>query len=166
MMPRCGMSGGNRGDREGRARSHLPHAVQPYRPPGALKASPGRRRVRGFSLLEVLVAFSIMALALGALYQATGGSVRVATATDRATRAAITAESLIAAHPFVLPGGFAESGETVDGFRWELRATPYAHARELPRAWPLYRLQASVYWGEGARERSFTLVTLVPERLQ
>lgn len=35
-----------------------------------------RARARGFSLLEVLVAFSVMALALGVLYQALGGSMR------------------------------------------------------------------------------------------
>ena len=34
------------------------------------------RRARGFSLLEILVAFAIMAMSLGVLYQAVGGSAR------------------------------------------------------------------------------------------
>lgn len=70
-----------------------------------------RVRSRGFSLLEVLVAFVIMALALGVLYQTLGGSVRASGRADLAVRAALVAESVLALHESVPPQGIHASGE-------------------------------------------------------
>ena len=53
-----------------------------------MKAIVSRGREKGLSLLEILVAFSIMALALGVLYRATGGSLRSVVAIESTQRAA------------------------------------------------------------------------------
>ncbi|OPH17317.1 general secretion pathway protein GspI, partial [Azospirillum brasilense] len=58
----------------------------------------GRRHrgQQGLTLLELLVAFAIMALALGMLYRAMGGSARSVADVDRYQRAVVLAQSLLA----------------------------------------------------------------------
>ena len=53
------------------------------------------RRQGGFSLLELLVAFVIMAFSLGMLYQAAGGTVRSLGDTEQQLRASMLAQSVL-----------------------------------------------------------------------
>lgn len=122
-----------------------------------------KQQQSGFSLLEVLVAFVIMALSLGVLYQAAGGSTRAVVAAEEVTRATILAESLLALHAAVPANGLKESGTTADGMSWSLTAERYTGHGDDPAGWPLYRIEANVAWGEGSG-RSLALVSLVPER--
>jgi general secretion pathway protein I len=83
-------------------------------------------RLRGFTLLEVLVALIIFALAFGVLAQIiqTGlGQARSAAATSEAT---LLARSLLAEVGSEMPvGPGVVEGEAKDGYRWriEMRAT-------------------------------------------
>ncbi|MGD9946666.1 MAG: prepilin-type N-terminal cleavage/methylation domain-containing protein [Burkholderiaceae bacterium] len=122
------------------------------------------RRQAGFSLLEVLVAFSIMALALGALYEAAGGSIRGAAEAERVARAAVTAESLLALFETVPPEGVRDAGVSPDGFAWEIASEPALTAADAPQAWPLYRIFVVVRWQDRGVEREFRLASLLPER--
>src|SRR5690606_40398158 len=58
-------------------------------------------RAAGFSLIEALVAMVILALSLGALYQAAAGATRNVRVDERYTYAVQIAQSLLAEHPFV-----------------------------------------------------------------
>jgi general secretion pathway protein I len=124
-------------------------------------------RGRGFSLLEVLIAFAIAALALGMLYRIMGGSARQTVTLSQHERAMLLAESLLAAYDSVPEQGLDEGeGAQNSSFDWRVRSQPYPtpanNASQAPR---LHEVQVSVQWLDGDAPRTFELSTLRPERL-
>jgi len=126
-------------------------------------------------LLEVLVAFAILAVSLGAVYQAFGVGARNARAAEFYTVAALLADSRLAAAGIETP---LISGATEGAFgryRWRQVIAPAidpsgpastagAGALRPTRAVPvqLYEVVVTVTWGDegGAAPRSVTLRTL------
>ena len=122
------------------------------------------RRARGFSLLEILVAFAIAAMALGVLYQAVGTSVRQVVDTAGYERATLLAESLLSAYASVPPQGISATGEAA-GLSWQVSTSPHATAHDgNPRAARLHDVRISIQWPEGGRQRVLNLQTLRPQR--
>ncbi|WP_432417481.1 type II secretion system protein [Comamonas flocculans] len=128
-------------------------------------ASVLRSRLRGFSLLELLVAISIMALALGVLYRAMAGSAQAAATVEQRQSALAVAQSLLWANADLPSEGWWQDGQS-GPYKWSVRSTPYPTEveRTTPSAVPLQRLQVVVSWGGADRTHSLELSTLLAQR--
>ena len=108
--------------------------AQPERRPRSTRTAPppsglgsARRPHAGFSLLEVLVAFIIVALVVTALFRLYGGALGNASAADEWTRALLVAQSRLALAASAQPLREAtDAGSDVDGrIDWRTSVTPY-----------------------------------------
>ncbi|MEZ5584104.1 MAG: type II secretion system protein [Candidatus Competibacteraceae bacterium] len=79
---------------------------------------------RGFSLLEVLVAFAILSLTLGVLLQVFATGLRNTANAEDYTRAVLQAESLLAQVGITLPVE-SQQGEIDERFQWTITVTPF-----------------------------------------
>ncbi len=123
-------------------------------------------RQRGFTLLEVLVAFAVLAVALGVAFEIFATGLRGARSADALTRAVLIAESRLArvGVETELPPGESE-GETDDGTLWriEIHDQPAEDGDDervvTPSLPVLLDIIVTVSWGEGAGRQSFVLRT-------
>ncbi|MFI4986210.1 MAG: prepilin-type N-terminal cleavage/methylation domain-containing protein [Alphaproteobacteria bacterium] len=118
---------------------------------------------RGFTLLEVVVALAIAALALAALFQAaSGGLDNVATAQHYLT-AARKAQNLLAVTGVVSP--LAAGVRTGDdgGYRWQVAVKPVIAGRRAVSGSPavptLFSIAVRVSWRQGLVTRRVLLET-------
>ena len=119
---------------------------------------------RGYSLLEVLVAFAILALAVGTILSLFATGLRnTAVASDYA-RALTLAESQLtyfqAIDPLKLSSGDNEGVE--DGLIWHSHVRPYDKVALAANTTRLYRIDVDVSWhaNGGGKRRSVQLSTL------
>ena len=116
----------------------------------------------GFTLVEVIAAFAILALAFGVLMTVISNGLRQSAQAERAAEASAVAQSLLArvGTEVVLATG-QRSGRNDNGLSWRLRTDPYREAGERPQG-PIYayRVTAEVLWQDGVQNRSVTLSTL------
>ncbi len=126
------------------------------------------RRQSGFSLLEVLVAFAILAMSMGVLLQIFSRASMSTVVASQYSRAAALAESRLAAVGTAIPlEPGALSGEPEDGIAWELtivQATDLQPeqglgAVALPSVSP-YRVTVTALWEDAGRVRRLALTTL------
>ena len=136
---------------------------------------------RGYTLIEEMVAFAILALALTLLLGTLSGATRQIRWADDAGRAALHAESLLSQTGVgqVLEPGRTEGNFENGRYRWTMDVQPWVDPSlvdvppqpEDPGAPRLMSLELEVQWGSGtARERlhlqSLRLVTPNPLRMQ
>ena len=109
----------------------------------------------GFTLLEALIAFAILALALTALLQGAVSGLRTTQAAGRTEEALARARSRLAALEAapIAPGD--QRGEDGGGFAWRTRIAPTETAGGLT----LYAVSVSIGWQDGSTPREVRLET-------
>ena len=130
-----------------------------------------RKSNRGFSLLEVLVAFVILALVLGVLMQIFSGGLRNASRAGEYQHAVLLGQSKLASVGIETPLKEGESNGEFDGtYRWQVSIRPYLDSRGqadeqtglpapiLPVT--LMEVEIQVLWGDIEQPRSVSLQTL------
>jgi general secretion pathway protein I len=121
-----------------------------------------RRREAGFTLIETVVALTILSLGLVALVPVFGEVLDRDFRSDSQAVAASLAQSLTARLGVDLPlTAETKSGSFGNGYRWEVAVQPYGDAEDRA-AWVLapYQVQVTIRWSVGTDERSITLTTL------
>ncbi|MCB1696913.1 MAG: prepilin-type N-terminal cleavage/methylation domain-containing protein [Halioglobus sp.] len=121
----------------------------------------GRRRAAGFSLLEMVVAMAILALALGALYQAASGATRNVRSDEKYAYGVELARTLLANYARVPRDGVSAGGETAGGFDWRVVTRPVDLERTALAAASLQTIAVTVRWQDGVRSREVVLDSVV-----
>ena len=119
---------------------------------------------RGFTLLEVLVAFTLCAFVLAAALQVFSTGLGGTGTSQQHVIATMMAQSKLAELESESPPVVGqEAGTTPDGYRWQAAVSRYTELnaddlRNTPVV--LYQLSVEVAWGATGRERAVTLTTL------
>lgn len=112
-----------------------------------------RRPPRGFTLVEILVAFAILVLTFAAVMQAMSGGLRILSVSGAHAEATRLAESRLAeaGQKAPLSPGVAEGTE--GRYRWRTEVTPYDGTNSAAKATapPLYLVTVTVRWNANRR---------------
>ena len=136
------------------------------------RARPGSipsRASRGFTLLELLLAFLVFSLSFATVLEIMSGSMRNTVRARENTEAALTAQSVMDQLGLGIPleAGYVADGESGD-YDWEIAISPYAdqgqnaHTVELAELTGIQLLQIDldIRWGEPPRDRSSHFSTM------
>lgn len=120
-------------------------------------------RIQGFSLLEVLVAFSILSISLGVLMQIFSGGMRSVQVAGNYSQAADLAETLLALAGTEWPiDGGGRNGNTENGLQWVLDVAPYQFSDMVaqPQNFDIYQVVARVMWSDIGGDHEIALSSL------
>ena len=121
---------------------------------------------KGFSLLEILIAFSILAISLGILLKIFSAGINTAVVAEDYTAAVQIAESLMAKTGLESPLQAGEdSGTENEKYEWQVLVTPYLfnpdNLDEMTITTTLFKVKVVVNWDiEKTKRRQIELTTL------
>jgi general secretion pathway protein I len=118
---------------------------------------------RGFTLLELLLAYLVFALSFATVLEILSGSLRNTVRARQYTEAALTAQSVMDQVGLEIPlqAGFSAAGDAGD-YHWEIELIDYTDTGENPHSVELAELTGIellqvdlvVSWGEAQREQN------------
>lgn len=124
---------------------------------------PARAQNTGFTLIEVLVAISILAIALTVILQLFSGGLRSNRLAEDYNRAVFHArqkmeEVLLLDEPE--PG--STEGEFEDGYRWQAEIARVEADEDVDERLPVetFAIKVAIQWGAGENRRDFAVNTL------
>ena len=127
----------------------------------------GKRRSqvsnKGFTLIEILVAVSVLSIAMVVILQLFSGGLRSSRLSDAYTKGVFHARERM--EEVLLGTEFAEGvseGEFEDSYRWRLEIVreeqPEEEASKLP--FDAFHIRVDVFWYEGDKEKNFGIATM------
>ncbi len=123
----------------------------------------GRRRFpagqEGFTLLEILVAFVILATVVTVVLQLFSTNLRTLAMSDDYLTATVLADIRMRE---LLEGGQLKEGtssETKDGYVMDMTVTEALRQRTKGFSWQVFEVVLNVSWQQGVRKRSLSLKT-------
>ena len=139
------------------------------RPSGSGGYAKGRQSSRGFTLLEVMLAFVVFALSFATVLEIMAGSMRSVRRASDDTQVALFAQSIIDLVGTEIPieeGQF--SGTGMDRYQWNLDIYLYEASDEDMRTQELaemsgielYRVDLDIDWETGRRQRDLHFSTI------
>ena len=120
-------------------------------------------RQRGFTLIEVLIAFAIFALSIGALFELFAGATRRARQAQASEVLWLTAQSVLAerrVHPAPWPD--EEKGER-SGTQWRVLTKPYESGAGTSSSWKAFLVRVEV--ADSASRRTVELQSVELARI-
>jgi len=125
-----------------------------------------QNKQQGFSLLEILIAFSILALSLGILLKIFSAGVNTAMIAENYTAAVQLSESLMAKTGVETPlQTELSTGLENNLYHWQVEVTPFILNSDFTdtkiSAAELFKVKVTVNWGDdNTSERQVELITL------
>ncbi|MEJ1962975.1 MAG: type II secretion system protein [Gammaproteobacteria bacterium] len=120
-------------------------------------------RQRGFTLIEVLVAFAIFALSVGALFEVFAGATRRARQAEVSEMLWLTAQSVLSERRVrPAPWPEEEKGER-SGTQWRVITTPYDSGAEALSPWKAFLVRVEV--ADSASRRNVELLSVELARI-
>ena len=120
-----------------------------------------QRHSQGFSLIEILVAFMILAMSLTVIFRIFSGGTRNVALSEDYAQAVLVAQSKLSTIGVSEPlERGVTAGEWGPGFRWEReveRYLPWEDDKELTTPMLAYRVTVNVDWEHAGRSREISL---------
>jgi general secretion pathway protein I len=118
-------------------------------------------RERGFTLIEMIIAFAILGMSLTVLYGVFESALSRARHDVRLSQATLMAQSLIARAGTEWPFADGTQSGASDGYSYTIAEEPQVPPRgQPPRHLPMVQITVTVSWPEFAGARSVSLVAL------